>query len=57
MTQRELAEAAGVSEATIRVIEGGRAKTLRPRTMRAIAEVLGVQPADVDEFATSLRPS
>ena len=55
LTQRELAQAAGVSEATIRAIENGQhTGRLRPRTMRALAQVLGVRPIDVVEFRSSL---
>ena len=55
LTQRELAQEAGVSEATIRAIENGQhTGRVRPRTMRAIAQVLGVQPIEVDEFRPSL---
>ncbi len=53
-TQRELAEAAGVSENTIWVIEKHRHGNLRPRIMRAIADALGVEPAAIDEFRASL---
>ena len=56
LTQAELANAAGVAEATIRAIENGYAGRLRPRTMRGIAQALGVRPADVDEFRPSLKP-
>lgn len=54
LTQRELAEQANVSEATIRAIETGRGGRIRPRTMRAIAHVLGVEAGDVDEFRPTL---
>jgi transcriptional regulator with XRE-family HTH domain len=53
-TQKELAEAAGVSVGTVRGIEHGYYKSVRPRVMRAIAGALGVQPADVAEFRPSL---
>jgi len=55
LTQRELAETAGVSENTIWVIENGRHGALRPRVIRAIATALGVQPADIDEFRPLLQ--
>lgn len=54
LTQAELAEASLVSEATIRAIENGYARRLRPKTMRAIAAALEVAPADIDEFRESL---
>jgi transcriptional regulator with XRE-family HTH domain len=50
MTQRELAQAAKVSPSTISQIEQGPNRGLRPSIMRKIAEALGVQPADIDEF-------
>jgi transcriptional regulator with XRE-family HTH domain len=53
-TQRELAEAAEVSENTIWLIEKHRHKSLRPRVMRAIAGALGVEPAEIAEFRASL---
>jgi len=58
LTQRELAQEAGVSEATIRAIENGQhIGRVRPRTMRAIAQVLQVQPVEIDEFRPSLGVS
>jgi transcriptional regulator with XRE-family HTH domain len=53
-TQKELAEAAGVSVGTVRGIEHGYYKSVRPRVMRAVAGALGVQPSDVVEFRPSL---
>ncbi len=53
-TQKELAEAAGVSIGTVRGIEHGYYKTVRPRVIRAIAAALDVQPAEVVEFRVSL---
>jgi DNA-binding XRE family transcriptional regulator len=49
LSQRELAERAGVAESTIHLIEVGRTRP-RFRVVRAICETLDVQPADVDEF-------
>jgi transcriptional regulator with XRE-family HTH domain len=54
LTQKELAQAAGVSVGTVRGIEHGYYKSVRPRVIRAIAETLGVRPADVLEFRPSL---
>ena len=50
LSQRELAEKAGLSERTIKAIEGG-AENPHPKTIRALAEALGVQPWElmVDE--------
>ena len=53
-TQKELAEAAGVSVGTVRGIEHGYYKSVRPRVMRSIASALDVQPADIVEFRSSL---
>ncbi len=51
---RDLAAEAGVATRTIVQIEAGR---LTPRfaTMRKIAKALGVDPAEVEEFAKALR--
>jgi transcriptional regulator with XRE-family HTH domain len=57
LTQAELATLTHVSEATIRAIENGyagRFRGLHPRTMRAIAAALEVEPDDVEEFRSSL---
>jgi transcriptional regulator with XRE-family HTH domain len=51
LSTRELAEKAGVSPDTIWRIEGGDYKRLHPRTMRRIAEALGINPLDVLEFS------
>jgi transcriptional regulator with XRE-family HTH domain len=53
-TQKELAESSGVSVGTVRGIEHGYYKSVRPRVMRAIAGALNLQPADVLEFRPSL---
>ncbi len=55
LTQRELAQAAGVHINTIADIEHHRHGRLRPRTMRKIAGALRVRVEDVDEFRASLR--
>ena len=49
-TQKELADAAGVSENTIWVIENRRHGRVRPRVVRAIAQALGVEPGQIAEF-------
>jgi transcriptional regulator with XRE-family HTH domain len=53
-TQKELAESAGVSVGTVRGIEHGYYKSVRPRVIRAIAGALGLQPAEIVEFRPSL---
>jgi transcriptional regulator with XRE-family HTH domain len=53
-TQRELATAAGVAVSTVRAIERGAYKSVRPRVIRALAATLRVDPALVTEFRPSL---
>jgi len=55
LSTRELADKAHVSPDTIWRIEGGDYKTLRPATMRRIAEALGVHPGEIAEFEAQLR--
>ena len=54
LSVRALAERASVSPRTIVQIEAGR---LTPRfvTMRKIATALGVEPAEVSEFAAAIQ--
>lgn len=47
LSQRELAEKAGVSPATIVRIEAG--KDVHPKTVRKLAEALGVRPRELLE--------
>lgn len=46
---RDLAKRADVSPQTIVTIEAGR-RPPRPTTMRQLAEALGVEPIEIDEF-------
>jgi DNA-binding XRE family transcriptional regulator len=48
LTQAELAEMAGVSRATVIAIEAGTTDPV-PRTIRALARALKVQPSDLME--------
>lgn len=54
LSTRDLASKAGVSPATIWRIERGDFEALQARTMRAIAEALGVPPTQITEFAASI---
>ena len=51
MTQEELASAIGtVSVVTIRKIENGKCRGLRPQTMRTVAAFFDRYPCDIQEF-------
>ncbi|MDP9475951.1 MAG: helix-turn-helix transcriptional regulator [Actinomycetota bacterium] len=54
MTQKELAVLLGVTHRTIAGAELGYWRP-RPRTMKAIADALGVQIVDVREFAAAIQ--
>ncbi len=47
LSMRELAGRAGVSWHTVYEIEAGRRKTAQPRTIRKLAEALGVEPREL----------
>jgi DNA-binding Xre family transcriptional regulator len=51
LSVRDLAKLAQVNPATIWRLESGRTKEVHPSTARRIAQVLGVQPGEVAEFA------
>ena len=51
---RELAHRAQVAPSTIYLIEAGRT-TPRPRVIRQLAAVLGVEPTAVDEFRQAIE--
>ena len=53
LTQRELAELAGVTQSTVALIEAGR-QSPRPTTVRKLAKGLGVRPEDL--FVSPLCP-
>lgn len=48
LTQRELAEKAGVPRKSIQYIETGRTRTPHPATLRKLADVLGCDPAKLN---------
>jgi transcriptional regulator with XRE-family HTH domain len=54
LSQRELAEQAGVSPKTILDIEQGRINP-QPRTLRKIAEALGIEPGRLAEEIRATR--
>lgn len=49
LSQRELAERAGLSPTTILKLEAGRVEDPHPRTVRKLAEALEVDPAELVE--------
>ena len=53
----ELAERAGVSKVTVINIEHGRSRAIKRRTMRRLAQALGVEAKEVTEFAAVLEQS
>ncbi len=54
LSQRDLAVKAGVTQQTVVHLELGRREP-HPGTMRRVAEALGVQPAEVDEFRRAIE--
>jgi transcriptional regulator with XRE-family HTH domain len=54
LTQAQLAVAAGVAPATISNLERGVYGAPQLRVMKRIADVLRVEPSEVDEFRESL---
>ncbi len=56
MTQQELAAATGLTQGTLSRLENGRRRP-RPKTLRRLAEALGVEPEELDpELAVAYRP-
>jgi len=47
LSQRELAERAGLSPTTILKLESGRVDAPHPRTIRKLADALKVNPAEL----------
>ena len=56
LTQRALAARSGVSLSTVQAIEAGRSGRVRFGTMERLADVLGVEPEEIDDFAPSFMP-
>jgi transcriptional regulator with XRE-family HTH domain len=50
LSMRELASKAGVTYATIYLIESGKTKHPRNRVIQAISQALQVDPIEIDEF-------
>lgn len=53
-TLKQLAEAAGVGESTIRAIESGR-ELPSLRTSTRLAQALGVEPSEIDEAVAAVE--
>ena len=54
LSREALAQAAGVAAELIATLEEGRTTSVKLGAMRAIADALGVEPGNVDEFAPGL---
>ncbi len=54
LSQRDLAARAGVTQQTVVHLELRRREP-HPGTMRRMAEALGVEPAEVDEFRRAIE--
>ncbi len=54
LTVRGLADAAGVAPATVYLVENGKSVPTF-RVIRALSSALGVQPAEVTEFAAAIE--
>ena len=48
-----LAEQSGINEETIRNIEAGTSRNPHPKTLGKLADVLGVEPSDLDPVLTT----
>lgn len=55
LSQRALAAEADVSFATVKAIEAGKVKKPQLRIVKKIADALGVQAAEIDEFRHALE--
>lgn len=53
LTMRELAEQAGVALSTLYLIESGKSVPSF-RVIRSLSAALGVEPTDIEEFATAM---
>ena len=50
MTQRELAEKIGITQANLSILKTGKAKAVRFSTLEKLCEVLDCQPGDILEY-------
>ena len=54
LAMADLVEMTGVAKSTLVAIEHGRVTAIKRKTIRRLAEALGVQPWDVMEFRRAL---
>lgn len=54
LAMADLVEKSGVAKSTLVAIEHGRVTAIKRKTMRRLAEALGVEPWDVLEFRRAL---
>jgi transcriptional regulator with XRE-family HTH domain len=54
LSQRDLAQKAGVTASTIYLIENGRTEP-RLKVMRQISDALGVSAFEIDEFRSAIE--
>lgn len=50
MTAKELAQAIGITEANLSILNSGKAKAIRFSTLGAICSVLNCQPGDIVKY-------
>lgn len=56
LSMQELADKAGVSKAAIFKVEAGKVRRPRPKLVRLVCGVLGVEASAIDEFRPTLAP-
>ena len=54
LSQRALAQQAGVALSTVYLLEAGRTARVTFKVMRALSDALGVAPEDIAEFTRTL---
>jgi transcriptional regulator with XRE-family HTH domain len=56
LTQRELADLAGVAQSTVEDVENGtKRRTFTAKTMKKIAAALGLTVHEIDEFRAAIQ--